>query len=77
MNERCKRQQEFKEIFEKTHGAIPYKQIFPIKYNDMLFIPTIEKHKEYYTIHYTSKDYDYRYDVLIGKEEYDQTTSSK
>ena len=43
----------------------------------MLFIPIIEKHKEYYTIHYTSKDYDYRYDVLIGKDEYDQTTSSK
>lgn len=74
MNERCKRQLEFKEIFETAH-KFPIERFLPITIFGRVYTPRIkEQHAEYTVVEYTSpQDEIYRYTVWLGIDEYENS----
>ena len=74
MNERHKRQLQFKEVFENAH-SFPIKQFVPITLFERIYTPRIkEQHAEYTVVEYTSpQDESYRYTVWLGIDEYENS----
>lgn len=72
MNNKCKNQQEFKELFYKVNGGHPYSIFYPIEFKGNTFMPKMSNHKDFIKIKYISinNNYNYVYDVLIEKDEY-------
>ena len=67
MNARCKRQIEFKNVFESIH-KYPISKFLPVTVNGITYTPKIkEKHKEYIVVKYEGTDR--YYDVWLGKDE--------
>lgn len=67
MNERCKRQIEFKKVFESIH-KYPISKFLPVTMNGITYTPKIkEKHTEYIVVVYVGEKFDYH--VLLSKDE--------